>query len=701
LSLLIKFHRRAARARNAFGALLAFAPLVAIAQEATNETVVVSADRLPGVEAAAAFTTHVLESDELRRAPELRLDDILRAEVPGFSLFRRNSSRTANPTTQGVTLRNFGPSGAGRTLVLLDGIPQNDPFAGYVLWSQLPTSAINSLVVQPGGGAGLFGNAALAGTIFLVSKPIDETTESTDVTLGNRSTYDVAADASFAQQPLALGIFADRFSTGGYPVIRENQRGPVDTNAHARADVIDGRAELRIDDDTSVRLRGRWFDDLRGNGTRYTSNRSEGEDGSAVLTRKFPDEQAELELSIYGQLRRFRSTFSSINSTRTIETPALDQFNVPADALGGSAVWSMAVRDHLLTFGADARNVSGETDELFSWNGSRFTRLREAGGEQLYVGAFAQDGWSASTNLTVVGAIRYDRWQLADGFRRETVRSTGAVLTDSHFPDRDGDEYNGRLGARLAANDAIAFRAASYSGFRVPTLNELYRPFRVGNDVTEANPALKPEEFIGVEGAIELQPTRTLQITATGFYNRMRDAVGNITIGFGPGTFTPGGFIPRGGVLRQRENVDLVTAPGFETQMRWQAIATLSVRANYLFTRPTIDRAAERDLEGNLLAQTPEHVVTAGVDWRPVRQWTLDAQMRYSSRQFEDDQNSRVLAPYATVDLAVIYEFSERISAAVRVENLFDKEIETGKSADGLVSIGAPRFVSLQLRWQL
>ena len=465
--------------------------------------------------------------------------------------------------------------------------------------------------------------------------------------------------------------------------------------------MIDGRAEWRIDNDTSLRLRARWFDDIRNNGTRYTFNRSEGEDGSGVLTRKFPDEQAELELSIYGQLRRFRSTFSSVNATRSRETPALDQFNVPADALGGSAVWSIAASDHLLTVGADARAVSGETDELFSWNGTRFTRLREAGGDQLFAGAFTQDAWTPQRNLTVVTGLRYDHWELSEGFRRESVRANGATLSDSHFPDRGGDEFNARIGTRITASDMVAFRAATYTGFRVPTLNELYRPFRVGNDLTEANAALKPEEMVGFEGAIELRPTTTLQVTATGFYNRMHDAVGNITIGAGPGTFTPGGFIPRGGVLRQRQNVDRVAAPGFETQLRWQLVSTLTLCANYLFTRPIIDRAAERDLEGNLLAQTPEHLVTAGIEWNPLRRWTFDAQMRYSSRQFEDDQNSRVLAPYTIIDLGLIYEFSARASAAVRVENLLDREVETGRSADGIVSIGAPRLVSFNVRWQL
>ena len=153
--------------------LAAFTVASVYGQDAVVDRIVVEADRLPNAESGAPFSIHVVDENELRRAPQLRLDDILRAKVPGFSLFRRNSSRTANPTTQGVTLRNFGPSGAGRTLVLLDGIPINDPFAGYVLWSQVPPASIESVLVNSGGGAGLFGNAALAGTIFLVSKPMD------------------------------------------------------------------------------------------------------------------------------------------------------------------------------------------------------------------------------------------------------------------------------------------------------------------------------------------------------------------------------------------------------------------------------------------------------------------------------------------------------------------------------------------------
>src|SRR3982751_4646633 len=535
------------------------------AEVTSTEQVVVEADRLPNSATSAPFDLHVLEQEDLRNAPQLRLDDILRTDVPGFSLFRRNSSRTANPTTQGVTLRNFGPSGAGRTLVLLDGIPLNDPFAGYVLWSEVPASALQSVIVQSGGGAGLFGNAALAGTIFLESRAANEMYATTESSVGNEGTYELSLEGGAAKQPVALAVFAERFSTDGYPVIAGSQRGPVDTRASADSNVVSLRGDWQIDASTTFQLQMRCFDDDRNNGTRYTRNSSEGTDESATLTHRLRTQAAELQLRLYAQQRSFSSTFSSIDAARTVETPALDQFDVPANALGGSAVWSVALaQTHQLKVGSDFRSVNGQTNEAFLWNGGTFTALRSAGGSQLFVGTFAQDTWLPCERLTIVGAFRVDHWQLFDGFRRETNLLTGPLRSNSNYPDRSGNEINGRLGARAGVSDALAIRGAVYTGFRVPTLNELYRPFRVGNDVTEANPQLKPEHLIGGEIAAEWQATHALNVATTVFLDRLNDAVGNVTIGVGPGNFTPGGFIPAGGVLRQRQNIDVVEAPGVE-----------------------------------------------------------------------------------------------------------------------------------------
>src|SRR5687767_14155366 len=354
----------------------------------------------------------------MESAPQLRLDDLLRGQVPGFSLFRRSSSRAAHPTTQGVTLRNFGPNGAGRTLVLLDGIPLNDPFAGYVLWNQAPPASLESIFVQPGGGAGLFGNAALAGTIFLVSKQPEEDGAFAEASVGNYDTYATAAGGNLVRGRLMFSAFAERFSTTGYPVLQAEQRGPVDNTASADSTLIHTAAEFAFTPATSLRLQARQFQEDRGNGTIFTRNNTLGSDLSAILTTKFPDLSSELQVSAYGQRRKFRSTFSSVNSARDVETPALDQYDVPTNAAGGSAVWTTALGDeHRVTFGSDFRWIEGETNEAFRWNGTEFTRLRNAGGRQFFTGAFVEDVWNVSETATLAGGVRIDRWQLFDGMQ--------------------------------------------------------------------------------------------------------------------------------------------------------------------------------------------------------------------------------------------------------------------------------------------
>lgn len=671
------------------------------AQEAVGETIVVTASREPNPAATSPFAIEVVAEEELRRAPQLRLDDILRDAVPGFSLFRRSSSRVANPTTQGVTLRNFGPSGAGRTLVLLDGIPLNDPFAGYVLWNEVPPAAIGEVIVTPGGGAGLFGNTALAGTIFLQSRRAESVSAETQLLIGDHDTYSGSAFGTVVDRNVTLTSFAEYFSTSGYPVLQANQRGSVDNNANAHSALLQLKADVSLGKDSSLALQMCGFREERGNGTIYTHNDTVGGDASAVFIQRFPTLEAELRISGYGQMRKFRSTFGSINAQRDVETPALNQYDVPADAAGGSVVWGMTREQHALTLGADARWVTGETNELFRFVANSYTRDRNAGGEQLFVGFFAEDRWQLSDAISVTGGARLDHWQLSDASRTERDLTTGRTTLHTDFPDRDGYNANGRLGTIAKVTETISLRAAGYTGFRLPTLNELYRPFRVGNVVTEANANLDPERLIGGEAALEWRPVKAVQLGATFFYNHLEDAVGNVTVGFGPGNFDPGGFIPVGGVLRQRRNIDLVTAPGAELGGSWQITNQLFVRASYLFTQPTVDRAAERALIGKLLAQTPEHVITGALEWHPEKHALVTVQARYSSRQFEDDQNAIPLAPYLTVDLAAFYDFSEHLSVGVKVENLLNTDIETGKTPDGLVSIGAPRLVTVQLRYQL
>ena len=133
-------------------------------QPTAVEQVIVTAARLPPAAADAVFSVVQLNQTQLRGAQ--RIDEAL-AATPGVALFRRTSSLSSNPTTQGITLRAIAPSGAGRALVTLDGAPLNDPFGGWVIWSQLAPESLDGADIVRGAGAGPYGAGALTGVIAL------------------------------------------------------------------------------------------------------------------------------------------------------------------------------------------------------------------------------------------------------------------------------------------------------------------------------------------------------------------------------------------------------------------------------------------------------------------------------------------------------------------------------------------------------
>lgn len=684
----------------------ALATAAARAQEFVTppDRVVVTADRTLISPEDGGVEVQTVERAALDAAPAARLDDILREQIPGFSLFRRSSSRVANPTTQGVSLRNIGPNGAGRTLVLLDGIPQNDPFGGWVYWSRLPPSAIERVEVVQGGGAGLFGNAALGGTIELFSRQFAGDALAVDAQGGSRNTYEgsIAGQRTVASGALVFSARADRFSTDGYPTIAADQRGAVDIAADSEETLFEAGARWNINATSALTFKADAFREDRGNGTPLTSNSTDAADFSASLDGELPDRQIAYQLQAYGQLREYQSTFSAVNVARSAETPSLDQYSVPAQSAGGSGTLGFPLGNaNRVLVGADERWVEGETDERFRYLAGAFTRRREAGGRQFFTGLFAEDDWKPAPGSTVSVEGRVDHYVNDEGSRRETDLATGASTLNEKFDSQDGWEPNGRVGGtQQLGTEKARLRGSFYTGYRVPTLNELYRPFRVGNDITEANAALRPERLYGVDLGVEAEPAKTIHLSVGGFYNELHDPVANVTVAGGGAVVAPFGFIPAGGVGRLRENLGRAEIYGAESAATWSPTPQWALSLSYLYSHGTVESApAQRTLEGKRLAQAPEHQLVASVRWSPWTRLQALGELRVVGDQFEDDLNTLRLDAFATVDLSLVYRFADGFEARAAVENLFDTEIQTGKSAAELVSIGAPRLLTLGVRW--
>src|SRR5580704_8871214 len=213
-----------------------------------------------------------LTSADLQATPALTLDDALR-QVPGFSLFRRTSSRTANPTTLGVSLRGLGANGASRVLVLEDGIPLNDPFGSWVYWDRVPTESVESVEISQGGASSLYGSDALGGVLQFITRPAQPAGLSLETSYGNQNSADFSVSGGGQAGQWESTFAGEAFQTDGYNLVPEAYRGRVDTNAnseHGAADLMVGR---KIGDSGSeIFARGWYLNDSRNNGTRLQFN---------------------------------------------------------------------------------------------------------------------------------------------------------------------------------------------------------------------------------------------------------------------------------------------------------------------------------------------------------------------------------------------------------------------------------------------
>ena len=131
------------------------------------ETVTVTPTRSEKALGDVPVSANIIEKETIRQSPAVVADDVLR-QVPTFSLFRRSSSLSSHPTAQGVSLRGIGPSGVSRTLVLVDGVPFNDPFGGWVYWTRVPMESVDRIELIDGSSSSLYGNYGMGGVINII-----------------------------------------------------------------------------------------------------------------------------------------------------------------------------------------------------------------------------------------------------------------------------------------------------------------------------------------------------------------------------------------------------------------------------------------------------------------------------------------------------------------------------------------------------
>jgi len=594
------------------------------------------------VESEAPASITAVSPEQLKTIPGINLDDRLR-NVPGFSLFRRSSSVAANPTTQGVSLRGIGSSGASRTLVLWDGIPVNDVFGGWVYWTRFAPEELARVEISRGASTSVFGDRAMGGVIHLFSREQEPKRVTARYEAGNRETHDLGTGFShvFRGGPWAVSGTGRAFSTDGYFIVPRDVRGAVDRPAGVRFVSGEARADWLGSRDRFF-LKADLLAEDRANGTAAQRNST----SLGTLSGRYFREFGAQSVSVLGFHNRqeFRAVFSALAANRETERITFRQ-SVPAEGAGGAGVWSLRRGGWNLHGGADAFRVEGYSRDYLVPAG-----LRLGGGTLLQHGVFLQGDAAAGPVRLYFGARRQVTGQ------QQTFFSPSAGIA--------------------AGRKRWRARASAYRSFRAPSLNELYREFRVGNAVTLANASLRPETLTGVETGVDWV-AESSRVRVTFFRNRLDNLITNVTL-----------RIAANEITRQRQNAAAALNRGaeLETIGRWR---WLRGEAAYLL-------ADSRFATGERVPQIPRH--QGSVQVTAERGGTLvSAGVRSFAMQFEDERNLFRLPGFATAQVVVRHRIRGGLSAVAGVENLLDREFFTGFTPTPL--IGAPRLWRIGLRW--
>lgn len=670
---------------------LLFVLLMPAVAQAEPVDIIVTGRALPALAGDTAYASVNIDRTRIDTVASGRTEDLLR-DVAGLQQFRRSDSRSANATSQGVTLRGLGGNASSRALVLLDGVPQGDPFGGSVTFPALSLARIGEVQVLRGGGSAVAGPGALGGTILLSSLDGNSRTMRISAGYGSR---DAVEAGLLASGPLGNGsafIAADFARGDGFVPIIARQRGAADRGARYRQASLAVRGVIPLGD-TELQASASAFTDRRDRGLAFTRNGSDGADASIRLVS---NGRWDWEALAYVQLRAFRSQASTVDPARQLSQPTLDQFNIPSTGVGARFEIRPPLGDDLaLRLGGEARRVSGETREFFTFVSGLPTRLRRAGGESDTVGLFAEASLTRGA-FTLTGGGRVDRFVIRDGRLLESSLGSGAPLRSDRFGRRTGTEPTARAGITWRLSSDLTVRSAAYLGWRLPTLNELYRPFRIGADATAANASLAPERLRGIETGLNWQRGEQVSIGATLFANRLRNAIANVTIAPGPGNFPGVGFVSAAGLFRQRQNLDAIRSDGLEVdaalrQGAWRLTASYA----YVDARVRASGVAAT-LDGLRPAQVARHNASLTASWK----W-LALTSRHVGAQFEDDQNSRRLRAATTFDAVIALPLGERWQLTLRSENITNRRIEATVSATGVVERTSPRSFLASLRWMV
>ncbi len=635
-----------------------------------REEVTVTAARVETKAGETPLSVSVVPRSRIESSAAPSLDDVLR-QTAGFSIFRRSSSRHANPTTQGVSLRGVGATGASRTGVFLDGVPLNDPFGGWVQWGRIPAASVEVVEVLRGGASSLYGDASLSGAINIRPRKAESRfNAAADIFGGSQRTVSGSGFVGARAGGWLFALDAGNFQTQGFRPVEEASRGPVDVFAGVRNNAFSARIQRSFYKNSFVFVRPSYYGEVRTNGTGLQTNRTHIRQLAAGGDVRAEQRDLNLRFRIFGGDQVYDQVFSVISQARTSE--ALNRIQrVPADSAGISVQASAVFNSHTILAGIESRRVRGASDEVGFANNIAAVAVG-SGGRQSTTGFFVQDLVKIGDSVVLAGSLRYETWRNTDAVSLSRTISTPTVVL-TRFPDRREGAFSPQLSALLRITEQVSLFGSVSRSFRSPTLNELYRAFRVGNVFTNANENLKAERSDNAEGGVGFN-SKWFSVRTNVFFAWIDDAISNVTLSASPTLIT-----------RQRQNAGQTRSSGIEIEGN-ASFGKIAFAGSYQFASSVVNSFVSNPLiVGRRTPQVPRHQISLQADLS-AKDWKLALQTRASGEQFDDDLNQFRLEPFLQADFFLSRQMREGVQAYFAIENIFNSKYSVGKTPIRTVS---------------
>jgi outer membrane receptor protein involved in Fe transport len=527
-----------------------------------------------------------------------------------------------------------------------------------------------------GASSDVYGSGALGGVINLITKKPATPTISFEASYGNQSTPDASLFVGGRHGRWGTTLAMESFKTQGYFVVTESERGTIDKPANSRNAALDFKLQFEKSRNSRFFIGTSYFGESRQNGTPFQINRthirqiSSGGDWQTGL--------GALGLRTYIATQVFDQNFSAVALDRNSETPTRVQ-RVPAQVAGLSLHWSRAFGTrHIFVSGIDAREVRGSSDELVFMQG-RPAAIVGAGGRERDVGFYIKDVLHLSSSFSLAAGVRSDQWRNFLAHSDTRSLSSNQSSTVEQFMNRSETAVSPQLSFVYRPENKVAFFGSIYRGFRAPTLNELYRSFRVGNVLTLANSGLTAEKLSGTEAGLRFTSAEgRLALRGSFFWSNIDRSIANITLAITPALIT-----------RERRNVGQTRSRGFEAETEFRLSPHWDISGGYLFADARVVRFSGGSLlEGLWLPQIARHTLTIQLRYAHPKKLNVGFQTRMVGQQFDDDLNQFRLPGYVNVDGIVSRALSKNFEIFVAAENLFNQRYIAGRTPT--TTVGPP-----------